>query len=102
MVLQPADGLSRREGQSELSQITILQPAWVLELIESYVGDEMAQQGIAECTLEPQGVSFYYYSDGILRYKGKLYVGQNSGLREKLIKNMHESNMRGHSGIENT
>lgn len=97
-----ADALSRRDSQAELEQITILQPAWVQELNDSYVGDPLAQEGIAECTIEPQGVSFYQYCDGILKYKGKLYVGETSGLRARIIQHIHESNIGGHSGIENT
>lgn len=47
-------------------------------------------------------MSFFQYTDGILKYKGKLYVGRGIELRKKLISNIHESSMGGHSGIENT
>lgn len=85
-----------------MNQITILQPAWVTELTDSYGGDEFAQNGISECTLAPQDVSFFQYTDGLLKYKGRLYVGKCTDLRSKLIANIHESSMGGHSGVENT
>lgn len=97
-----ADALSRRIEQAKLQQVTVLQPAWIEELVNSYEGDEFANQRISECTIEPQGVSFFYYQDGLLRFKGRLYVGKTTELRNKIIQNMHESSMGGHSGIENT
>lgn len=71
-------------------------------MVGSYEGDEFAEQGISECNIDPQWVSFFYYNDGLLRFKGKLYVGRTTELRTKIIQRMHESNMGGHSGIENT
>lgn len=70
--------------------------------MKSYERDEFAEQGISECTIDPKGVYLFQYSDGLLRFKGKLYVNKTTELRDKIVQGIHESNMGGHSGIENT
>lgn len=60
----------------------------------------MAQQSIVECTVNPQGLSFFHYNDGILMFKGKLYVGTVTDLASK--QHIQESNIGGHSCIEGT
>jgi hypothetical protein len=41
-------------------------------------------------------------SDGIIRYKNKIWVGPNSALQTKLISVFHASALGGHSGIQAT
>jgi len=44
----------------------------------------------------------YAFQDGLLRKKGKLVVGPNSGLRQQILKWMHDSATSGHSSRETT
>ncbi|GAA0183775.1 hypothetical protein LIER_31129 [Lithospermum erythrorhizon] len=44
----------------------------------------------------------YTYKDGLLRYKGKAVVGQEAVVRQKLLVALHDSSIRGHSGITAT
>lgn len=99
---QAADALSKRDTDGELTQITSMQPLWMQEVIQSYEGDELAQEAILECTLRPLDVSYFHYLDGILKYKGRIYVGDSGDLRTSIIVMIHTSSIGGHSGIQNT
>lgn len=44
----------------------------------------------------------YTYTERVLRYKGRMVVGQEGELKTKLVKSMHDSYVRGHVGIQNT
>lgn len=50
----------------------------------------------------PYNLSFFSYRDGLLRYKGKLFVGSTTSLRAKILQYMHSSGYGGHSGINAT
>lgn len=39
---------------------------------------------------------------GLLKFKRKIYVGGNSSLREQILKQIHESNLGGHFGVQGT
>ncbi|XP_071923075.1 uncharacterized protein [Coffea arabica] len=53
---------------------------------------------IARVLLEPEFPNQYQLSDGILRYKGKLFVGSSNGVREQTMEALHSSSIGGHSG----
>lgn len=97
-----ADALSRKEEECNLTQITVIQPMWVAEVAQSYAGDSLAQEAIAECTLRPYDVSYFQYISGLIKYKGKLYVGESDELRQKIIQQIHHSNLGGHAGVQGT
>ncbi|KAL3538158.1 hypothetical protein ACH5RR_001524 [Cinchona calisaya] len=42
------------------------------------------------------------YEHGFIRYKGRIYVGQEVGLRMQLLECMHDSPLGGHSGNNGT
>ena len=44
----------------------------------------------------------YTYTEGVLRYKGRIMVGQKGELRARLVKSVHDSYVGGHAGIQNT
>lgn len=97
-----ADALSRKDEDGEIQHATVLQPAWVQEVMKSYDNDTEAKDIIAECTMSPFNVSYYSYTDGILKYKGKIYIGNNADFRAQVINYMHSSSIGGHSGIQGT
>lgn len=47
-------------------------------------------------------MSYYSYTDGILKYKGKIYIGNNADFGAQVINYMHSSSIGGHSGIQGT
>lgn len=76
-----ADALSRIQSNGEeYSVITVLKPAWVTEVINSYQGDEEVHNTLIELATLPYNVSYFCYSDGLMRFKGKLVVEKNGNL----------------------
>ncbi|KAE8726097.1 Laccase-6 [Hibiscus syriacus] len=78
-----ADALSRRwEDQAHYFalQATVLIPAWVQEVEESYQEDTLAQYWISALTINPTVDSKWKYSKAILRYSGRVYIGVHGSL----------------------
>jgi len=57
---------------------------------------------IARLSSSPQTHPKYTWSQGLLKKKGKLVVGLDEDLRQKLIQMVHTSPFGGHSGVEVT
>lgn len=96
-----ADALSRREEPGvEVTAISQVVPTWVQEVMESYQGDAIANQLIEAQLIKPGEASDYSYKDGLLKHKGRLYVGSGGQIRAKLIQNIHSSQSGGHSGVQ--
>ncbi|KAL3513664.1 hypothetical protein ACH5RR_026381 [Cinchona calisaya] len=94
------DGLSRWvEATKEdfLCEITYVQPQWLLEVIQSYEGDEDFQKLIAAQLIHSGNSIDYSYEGGILKYKGKIMIGDMGGVRNKILHNLHNSAIRGYS-----
>lgn len=62
----------------------------------------MVSQIITEKLICPYNLSLYDYTSGLIKYKGRLYVGSAFGMRKRSKKYMHASTIGGHSGREVT
>lgn len=71
---------------------------WMQELLDIYTGDIEVQQKLAELLLDPHADPDYQVEGGVLKFKGKLYVGTANDIRARLIRLLHDSAIRGHSG----
>ncbi|XP_071900942.1 uncharacterized protein [Coffea arabica] len=78
-----ADALSRRQG-------------------ESYLGDDKIKEILIALAIEGSSTPDYSYLQGIIRYKGRVYIGVTSDLRKQLVSCMHDSAVGGHSGNQGT
>jgi hypothetical protein len=84
--------------------VSELVPQWVNEVKESYVGDSWIE-GLKKKLKEnsdqnhPHHLTEY---QGILRYKKRICVGQHGGWRQKLLEEIHDSSIGGHSGVNTT
>uniref|UniRef100_A0A453NRI9 Reverse transcriptase n=1 Tax=Aegilops tauschii subsp. strangulata TaxID=200361 RepID=A0A453NRI9_AEGTS len=96
-----ADALSRLLPSCfAMSAVT---PVWAEDLISSYQNDPVSQQLMEQLLLkQPSADSEYTIHAGIIRYKGKILVGNNAALRTKLIQALHSSPVGGHSGVRAT
>lgn len=71
-----ADTLSMREELGvEVTVISQVILTWEQEVMDSYQGDELANQLIEARLIKPGNVPGYSYKNGLLKYKGRLYVG---------------------------
>ncbi|KAJ4780790.1 polyprotein [Rhynchospora pubera] len=96
------DALSRRDGtseeSSELCMVSEIIPQWVTELQGSYVNDSWIVQLRKQLTEAHDRPSHLSEHQGLLRYKGRICVGETDGWRSKLLHELHNSSIGGHSG----
>jgi hypothetical protein len=65
---------------------------------KSYIGDPKCKQIMEELAVDPASHPKYSLSAGILRYKSRVVIGQNSELCSQLFDTFHHSPIGGHSG----
>jgi hypothetical protein len=85
-----------------LQAVSVAQPQWVQEVLNSYMTDPKAQQLLQELTIvnpNAQGFSLY---QGLNRKDNLIWIAHNSALQTKLIKVFHSSAIGGHSGAAAT
>ncbi|KAL5709780.1 hypothetical protein ACHQM5_020426 [Ranunculus cassubicifolius] len=81
----PADCISRMyEDSPTCHALSVLQPAWVFYLEDSWVGDTLVQTLISSLTINKTASSDYTFHQGVLRYKNRMYVGATGSLRYKV------------------
>lgn len=95
-----ADSLSRRP-HSELELLALVhdQSDWLSEIVEGYQADPKCQELLQQLSVKPDARPPYQLSNGVLRYKGCLWIGNNAVLQQKLFAAFHDSPVVGHSGF---
>jgi hypothetical protein len=96
------DALSRAGFHFSINAITTVVPIWIQEVVSSYHIDSQVVSLLQELPVSSPNGQGYSLSNGVMRYKNKIWVGQNSALQTKLISSFHSSAMGGHSGIQTT
>ena len=80
--------------------MSTLQPAWIQELLNSYATDAAAQQLLTELAVHSPNNQGFTLDRGLIRFKGKLWVANNSAMQTKIIAAFHSSTIGGHSGVQ--
>lgn len=97
-----ADSLSRVGHLLAVQACSEVRPAWVQEILNSYATDPEAQAkltALAVLSPDPEGFALCH---GLIRYRGRVWIGANSALQTKLIHAFHSSAVGGHSGTQAT
>jgi hypothetical protein len=97
-----ADALSRVGVHYHLDAISTTIPFWIQEVLNSYENDPEASALLQELVISSPNDRGYSFTDGIIRHKNRIWIGQNSPLQTKLISTFHTSALGGHSGIQAT
>uniref|UniRef100_A0A0A9D1W1 Reverse transcriptase domain-containing protein n=1 Tax=Arundo donax TaxID=35708 RepID=A0A0A9D1W1_ARUDO len=101
-----ADALSRlprEDDQEEVQAISVCRPKWLSEVVAGYTEDEQAKKLLTELAVQPTPPnSPYSLSEGIIRYKGKVWIGNNTTVQQSVLRALHDSGLGGHSGITAT
>jgi transposase InsO family protein len=97
-----ADSLSRVAHLMAISTVSYCRPDWAQEVINSYATDVKAQELLVQLAVLSPNSKGYALEEGLIRYKGRLFIGNNSALQTKLISAMHSSAVGGHSGVRAT
>lgn len=67
-------------------------------MVASYGNDQFALDIIAQTSIDSSGPSIWHFSSGVLRRKGKIYIGATGNLREQLVEKFHCSTLGGQLG----
>lgn len=99
-----ADALSRREHEqnAELAAISQCHPSWLEAVGVSYREDEEACRKMAQLTVDPASDQDFTLQDGILRYKGRIWIGAEKNILQSMIRALRDSAVGGHSGFHAT
>lgn len=98
-----ADALSRHSAPpSSCAAISTITPQWIQDVASSYLHDNEATAMIAKLAVDPQSVPHFSFSQGILRFHNRIWVGSDDGLKAKLLQACHSSAIGGRSGFPAT
>lgn len=97
-----ADALSRAPDHNQLFAISVSNPSWLEKLQQGYEEDELSKQLLVELSLTPHNEKGFNLLDGIIRYKGRIWVGNNTLAQQHILQALHASALGGHSSIQGT
>jgi hypothetical protein len=97
-----ADALSRVPSLLQIQACSELKPAWIHEVVNSYVTDAQAQELLTQLAVASPNEQGYTLHQGIIRIGSRIWVDNNSALSTKLIEAFHSTALRGHSGVQAT
>ncbi|XP_066316464.1 uncharacterized protein [Miscanthus floridulus] len=80
-----ADALSRA-SVLQCVAMSIYQPEWLLEMLQSYTNDPVTQELLAKLSNSSVSSPHYTLQDGLIHYKGRIWVGKDAAARFKLAK----------------
>lgn len=93
-----ADALSRQFDSATFMAVSVATPAWLDNLQNGYKDDPTCQQLLTELSINPSNDKGYSLLNGILRYKGRIWVGVNPIAQNHILQALHSSGVGGHSG----
>lgn len=97
-----ADALSRTEPSETLSAITSCQPAWIEDVVTSYHSNPQALRLLEQLALRDDPKGRFSLQQGLLRFRGRIWLGGSIALQQKIMSAFHDSALEGHSGAPAT
>lgn len=101
-----ADALSRLPQKEAVADrchpMTVVIPEWIVDIQRSYENDVQAHKILSLIGTAADPDREYKLEAGLLKYKGRIYVGEATDIRRQLITTYHSSSFGGHSGMRAT
>jgi hypothetical protein len=97
-----ADAMSRQDHQAQLAAVSMSIPKWMEIVIENYQQDEEAKKLLTELAITGSNEKCYSLVDGIIKYKGRVWLGSHTEAHQAILLALHNSELGGHSGITAT
>lgn len=94
-----ANALSRTPDSNEVFSISMGTPQWLERLQQGYEDDPDSKQLLAQLALSAENDKGYALVNGIIKHRGRIWVGNNSLSQQHIIQALHDSAICGHSGI---
>lgn len=96
------DALSRCTLVKTICALSTCSSSWLLNLVDRYNEDPQAQQLLVELALTSKNVKGYTLSKGVIKYKGRIWLGNNKLAQEHILQSLHDSAIGGHSRFHAT
>lgn len=93
-----ADALSRRPQHSHAYAISVVKPRWIEIVTEGYQQDPKAKQLLVELSVQGFNEQGFSLQDGIIRHKGRVWLGSHKEAHQAVLLALHSSGLGGHSG----
>jgi hypothetical protein len=99
-----ADALSIKNEDLEafLYAISIIQPDWIIEARDEWKNEEKVWTLIQKLQHDSNASNTFTWKNDSLWYKDRLYLCNNSQLKQKVLLELHTSLVGGHSGFFKT
>lgn len=95
-----AHALSRKSSHDSFcAAISSCTPKWLTEVVDGYQSDQSALSMLAKLSIDPHSLTGYTLRDGLIRFKNRIWIGDNLTLQVKLLHACHSSPIGGHSGF---
>ena len=79
-----ADALSRCHEEGSVAAIITVIPEWCQEVIDNYEGDEKVKEILERLAVGPKEADEYTLVEGMLRYNGRIVIGDNEALKRRI------------------
>lgn len=96
-----ADSLSRRsqDDPSQVLSLSCATPTWLEEVAAGYNQDHRTMELLQQLATAPNSKPLYKLINGLIRYKGCIWVGEKPNLHNKIFAAFHSNPVGGHSGF---
>jgi hypothetical protein len=81
---------------------TMAVPTLTEDISKSYSGDSHCTKLLDDLAVDPTSNQRFSLHSGILRHKGRLYIGAYGDLKGRIFNSFHSSIFDGHSGNRGT
>ena len=89
------DALSRHPEPNSVYAVSVCTPAWLENLVQGYQDDHTAKQLLEELILSDSNVRGFSLTNGVIRYKGSIWIGHNALAQQHVLQALHRSGVGG-------
>jgi hypothetical protein len=97
-----ADALSRKSSHTEIHALCVSTSRWLEIIVEGYQQDDHSKQLLSELALSGTNDKGFTLSNGVIRYKGRIWLGNHKEAHQAVFLALHDNRLGGHSGIAST
>jgi hypothetical protein len=101
-----ADALTRKLDSPVLTDvsescyaISACQPQWLQAVVDGYDQDQFSKDMVAKLMVDGAADPYFSLVNGVLRFKSKIWIGNNVDLQQQLLAAYHSLAVGGHSGV---
>jgi hypothetical protein len=81
--------------QLNLCSISVSKPVWLAAVQQGYLTDPQAQALLATLASDEPKNNYYPLTDGVIRYKGQVWLSNDTKIQEQVMLALHSSPLGG-------